>query len=532
MKLRVGSVLAAIAAAFFVPPSCMASVAATAPVVRIAPGRIRGVTRDGLHIFKGIPFAAPPLGPLRWRPPQPVKPWTGVRSATAFGHDCMQIFSPGDATPRSTTPSEDCLYLNVWAPARHKQKLPVIVWIYGGGFVNGGSSSPVFNGAVFARQGLVFVSFNYRLGRFGFFAFPALLHGDTLFGNYAFMDQIAALRWVRQNIAAFGGDPDDVTIFGESAGGMSVNVLLTSPMARGLFERAIVESGGGRNNLMPVVPLDRPGPGGEPPAEEAAIAFARSRGIQGDGAAALAVLRKLPAGKIVDGLNMSTEVRQIYQQGIFSGPVLDGKLVVQPPEQVFKEGRQARVPVIIGTTSDDLGFLHAGTMAQLFAPFGAHAAQARAAFDPDDSRNVEQVGWRIGGVRDMLEPARFVARRVAASGRPAWEYRFSYVQTAMRKQLHGAPHFSEVPYVFESLQQVTGTEFSKAISGTDMTMARTMNAYWVNFARTGNPNGPGLPHWPAITPDGDQLMNFTVRGARAETDPVKAQLDLVEPSQK
>ncbi|MGH8125398.1 MAG: carboxylesterase/lipase family protein [Rhodanobacteraceae bacterium] len=280
MRILAWVPLAVIAAAFFVVPSCLAATTA-ASVVQIASGRIRGVEHDGLDVFKGIPFAAPPLGPLRWRPPQPVEPWTGVRSALRFGHDCMQIFSPGDATPRSTTPSEDCLYLNVWAPARHTAKLPVIVWIYGGGFVNGGSSSPVFDGAVFAHQGLVFVSFNYRLGRFGFFAFPALFREDSLAGNYAFMDQIAALRWVKQNIAAFGGDPDNVTVFGESAGGMSVNVLLTSPLAHGLFKRAIVESGGGRNNVMPVVPLDRPGPGGEPPAEQSATAFARSMGING-----------------------------------------------------------------------------------------------------------------------------------------------------------------------------------------------------------------------------------------------------------
>lgn len=531
MGIRAMATFVVIVTAFLaIPPSAAST--PPGPVVQTASGRIRGSTNDGLEIFKGIPFAAPPVGPLRWRPPKTVKPWTGVRPAADFGHDCMQIASPGDAAVRTVTPSEDCLYLNVWVPSPNARKLPVIVWIHGGGFVNGGSSAKVFDGAAFAHQGLVFVSFNYRLGRFGFFAFPALVHKGSLFGNYAFMDQIAALRWVRKNIAAFGGDPDNVTVFGESAGGMSVNVLLTSPLARGLLERAIVESGGGRNNLLPAVPLERPGPGGEPPAEQSAIAFARSMGIKGDGAAALTALRELPAAKIVDGLDMSTQGQQIYQRRIFSGPILDGKLVAQPPRQVFKEGGQARVPVIIGTTSDDLGFSHAKTFAELFAPFGTQAAQARAAFDPYDSQTVEQVGWRIGGVRDMLEPARFVARSVAVSGQPAWEYRFSYVQTGMREKLHGAPHFSEVPFVFESLKQVAGTEFSKNVSNADMAMALTINAYWVNFARTGNPNGPDLPHWPTITPDGDQLMNFTIHGPKAEPDPVKQQLDLVEPLQK
>lgn len=426
-------------------------------------------------------------------------------------------------------PSEDCLYLNVWAPARHAGKLPVIVWIYGGGYVNGGSSESVFNGAAFARHGVVFVSFNYRLGRFGFFAFPALVREDDLVGNYGFMDQIAALRWVRRNIAAFGGNPDEVTIFGESSGSMSVNVLLTSPLARGLFQRAIIESGGGRNDIYPYVPLDHPEPGGEPSAEQRAIAFARSMGIQGDGATALAALRKLPAAKIVDGLNMSS---LFQQQKTYSGPMMDGKLMAQTPEQVFKTDRQAKVPVIIGTTSDDFGFSDAKTITELFAPFGAHALQARALFDPDDSRDVEEVGDRIGAVRMMLEPARFVARRVAASGQPAWIYRFSYVQTALLQKLQGAPHFSEVPFVFETLRKYSGPEFSKDISDADLVMARTINAYWVNFAKTGNPNGPGLPHWPTITPHGDQLLNFTIHGTKVETDPVKAQLDLVEALQR
>lgn len=504
----------------------------TSPVVQITTGRVRGATSNGLEVFKGIPYAAPPVGPLRWRPPQAVRPWADVRSATDFGHDCMKIPAPGNGEPASAAPSEDCLYLNVWAPAGRHQKLPVMVWIYGGSFTNGSSASPDYDGAAFARHGLIFVSFNYRLGRFGFFAFPWLVHQDASCCNYAFMDQIAALKWVRKNIAAFGGDPDNVTLFGESAGGMSVNVLLTSPLARGLFKRAIVESGGGRNNIFPYVPLDRPGPHGETSAEQRSLAFARSMGIKGNGAAALAQLRKLPASKIADGLDQAAIFRQ---KAIYSGPIVGGKPMAQAPEQVFKEGRQAKVPVIIGTTSDDLGFSSAKTLAELFAPFGAHAAQARAAFNPDNDLSTRQARHRIGAVRMMLEPARFVARSVAALGQNAWVYRFSYVQTHMRKKQRDAPHYAEVPFVFETLRQLAAedaAEFSKNVSSADLAMARTLNAYWVNFAKTGNPNGPGLPHWPAITPDGDQLMNFTMHGPKAETDPAKQQLDLVEPLQK
>lgn len=505
-----------------------AAASAPSPVVRIAAGRVRGAARDGLMIFKGIPYAQPPVGPLRWRPPQPAKPWSGVRPATDYGHDCMQLPFPGDAAPLRTTPSEDCLYVNVWAPAQHAKGLPVLVWIYGGGFVNGGSSPAVYSGATFARQGIVFVSFNYRLGRFGFFAFPALTHEDNLFGNYAFMDQIAALQWVRENIAAFGGNPHEVTIFGESAGGMSVNFLLTSPRARGLFERAMIESGGGRNTILPPPPLDHSGPGGQPSAEQDAIAFAQSMGIQGDGAVALAALRKLPADKIVDGINMASMGRQ---RKIYSGPLIDGKLMVQTPEESFKEGGEAKVPLVVGANSADIGFSTAQTMAALLDPFGAKKAEAEVVFDPTHSNNVRLVGERVGAVQIMLEPARFIARRVAASGHPAYEYRFSYVAAALRSKLPGAPHSSEIPYVFDTIRQSMWSGFGKGITAQDLEMARTVHAYWVNFARTGDPNGPGLAHWPAITPTGDELMNFTLKGAQAETDPWKARLDLVEPLQ-
>jgi len=212
-------------------------------------GPVAGVVADGVASFKGIPYAAPPLGERRWRSPQPVEPWKAVLVADQYAHDCMQKPFPSDAAPRGTPPDEDCLYLNVWAPAeRPAAPMPVMVWIHGGGFVNGGSSPDVYDGSHFARRGLLFVSMNYRLGRFGFFAHPALTaeSPDGPLGNYGFMDQIAALRWVQRNAAAFGGDPGNVTIFGESAGGGSVNALMISPLAKGLFHKAIVESGGGR----------------------------------------------------------------------------------------------------------------------------------------------------------------------------------------------------------------------------------------------------------------------------------------------
>jgi len=250
-------------------------------------GTLEGVVSGPVRVFKGIPYAAPPIGALRWKAPQPVAPWSGVRPAKEYGHDCMQEPFGGDAAPLGTPPDEDCLVLNVWTPAARAAKpRPVMFWIYGGGFVNGGSSPEVYDGSKFAEAGVVLVSANYRLGRFGFFAHPALTKeaGGAPLGNYAYLDQIEALKWVKRNIARFGGDPDNVTVFGESAGGASVNMLMISPLARGLFHRAIVQSGGGRSStLIPARTLAS--------AEQIGVAFAAEAGVAGDDAKALEALR-------------------------------------------------------------------------------------------------------------------------------------------------------------------------------------------------------------------------------------------------
>ncbi len=304
--------------------------------VKVEGGAVKGAVADGVLSFKGIPFAAPPVGDLRWRPPQPVVPWTGVKEATAYGHDCAQKPFPSDAAPLGTEPSEDCLVVNVWRPAeKTSAALPVMVWIYGGGFVNGGSSPAVYDGSQFAKQGVVLVSFNYRVGRFGFFAHPALSaeHPGEPLGNYALMDQIAALQWVQKHIAGFGGNPKDVTVFGESAGGMSVHALLTSPAAKGLFHKAIIESGGGRSGLLTMRKLHDDQPN-QPSAEAVGVAFAKSNGIEGTDAAALKALRALPADKVVAGLNLMT---MGGASGTYvGGPILDGKIMVESVEDVVQ----------------------------------------------------------------------------------------------------------------------------------------------------------------------------------------------------
>jgi len=500
----------------------MAEAGAAAPPTQVAVdgGVVQGALHEGVLSFKGIPFAAPPVGPLRWQPPQPVEHWSGVRPAVSYGPDCMQIPFPNDAAPLRTVPSEDCLYLNVWRPAhRLAHKLPVMVWIYGGGFVNGGTSPAVYDGTQFARDGIVLVSFNYRLGNFGFFAHPALSdeqHSGPL-GNYAFMDQIAALEWVQRNIAAFGGDPAQVTIFGESAGGMSVHVLLTTPLARGLFHRAIIESAGGRPGLLGSRPLS----GGANSAEAVGLALAKRFGIEGQGGAAVAQLRALPASKLVSGLNMATAGRDPTYVG---GPILDGKLVLGAPLDLYIGGRGARVPVVIGANSMDIGFLQARTLEDLYASFGPDAAEARALYPAAEGADLRAIALEAGGDQTMIEPARAIARVLAGRGQPVYAFRFSYVPESLRASLRGAPHASEIPFVFDTV----AAKYGKDLTPADRSAARMMHRHWVAFARTGAPEVPGAPAWPAYRSGTDLLMDFTAQGPVAAPDPWKARLDLAE----
>ena len=476
---------------------------ASAQTVTVTGGAVSGVTQGTVSAFKGIPYAAAPTGENRWRAPQPVIPWQGTRDGSAYGHDCAQAPFPPDAAPITTQPAEDCLYLNVWKPASAKAgaKLPVMVWIHGGGFVNGGSSPGVYSGANFARDGVVLISLNYRLGRYGFFAHPALAT-EGLGANFGFLDQIAALKWVQANVAAFGGDPARVTVFGESAGGMSMHMLLQSPLARGLFAQAIIESGGGRNSTLPQPTL----------AKAARIGARFAPGLTA------AQLRALPEAQVTGDLSMMSR-----SADTFSGPMVDNQTILGAPHDAIAAGLTAPVPVIVGANSAD-GFAFGTDKDKIFAPFGPAADAARKVYDPEGTKPAGHIAMGISADQMFIEPARLVARNLAAQGQKAWLYRFAYAVPKLAAAIGGAAHASELPYVFDTVPARKGD----APLPEEQPVATLTHRYWVNFAKYGKPDADGAPAWPQATATDTTVQVIDAKTASHIEDPYKARLDFTE----
>lgn len=476
---------------------------AAAAAVQTEAGSVDGVRQGDVRAYLGIPYAAPPTGNLRWRAPQPAMPWRGVRPADHFAPACMQkgVSMPGEKPPVT---SEDCLYLNIWAPAKAGGgKLPVMVWIHGGGYTNGSAAMALYWGDNLARRGAIVVTFGYRLGPFGFLAHPELTKesANHTSGNYGLLDQIAALAWVKRNIAAFGGDPDCVTIFGQSAGGDAVSMLMASPRAKGLFQRAIGQSGGLFEplQLAPNYLLAN--------AERDGSDYAASLGAKD-----LAGLRALSAEALFKG-----------KAAAVTHPVIDGFVLPQSPYDAFIRGQQNDVPLLVGSNAEearslvsDLDAVSAATydseMVRHWGPIppvlydayphttDAEARQARLDFERD-----LRFGW------DMWAWARLQAK---TGSKPVFYYHFARKPPFPKDTPYegwGASHFAEMWYMFDHLDQQKW-----AWTAADRTLAARMADYWVNFARTGNPNAAGLPPWPDFRSSGQaQYLDETVHAGPA-----------------
>lgn len=461
-------------------------------VVHIESGTIEGIPALtlGVTAYEGIPYAAPPVGDLRWRAPQPAAPWPAVRNADRFGPACMQYYMGPDSTANFgdfEQKSEDCLYMNVWTPAKSaSDKLPVLVWIHGGGFVVGSGAERLHHGDHLAAKGVVLVTFNYRLGVFGFLAHPDLTKesGNNASGNYGLMDQIAALQWVQRNIAAFGGDPSRVTIFGESAGAGAVSCMQASPLARGLFQGAIAESGG---------QFSRYGPGGRrtlAEAEASGVKFANSLGLS-----SIAELRAVPAAQLLKAANNNPFGA--------TGQIVDGYVLPEDVYSIFAEGKQNDVPILVGSNSDEGTTLRL-RITTLDDP--EQQAELTRLYPPEKQTRVMSAM--------MLWTMHTWARLQTQTGKQkAYQYYFSHAQPFPADQKFsidvsnlGAFHSSEIIYVFDNLdiRNARNWPWTK----TDYQLADTMSSYWVNFATKGDPNGPGLPVWPVYNDNNQQLMNF------------------------
>ncbi|MGD2034878.1 MAG: carboxylesterase/lipase family protein [Bacteroidales bacterium] len=474
--------------------------------VEIEQGIVQGTVEDGIRVFKGIPFAAPPVGELRWRAPQPAEKWDGVKQTTEYAPAPVQGGDPPSGK------SEDCLYLNVWTPAKSdKERLPVLVWIYGGGFSFGSTAEPVYSGEKLAGKGVVVVSIAYRVGQLGFLAHPELSaeNPNGVSGNYGLLDQISGLKWVRKNIAAFGGDPNKVTIFGESAGGISVSMLCASPLAKGLFHGAISQSGG---SFGPTRPTTFPGENMKTlkQAEIEGEAFARKAGVS-----SIAELRKIDAEELPSGWGMGS-----------AWPIVDGHVIPDDQYRLYEAGKYNDVPVLIGYNSDEgLSFSWVKNPEEYIKGvklrYGKFAGELIKAY-PVEENSISKTA------RDLARDAAFGwhtwiwARLQAKTGKSNVYYYYfdqhpDYPEDSPQYG-HGSPHGQDVGYVFMNLDTLNPNT-----TESDQELSEIMGTYWTNFAKHGDPNGEGVPEWPAFSDSNPEVMYLD---AAPHTGPVPSEESL------
>ena len=483
------------------------TVQAAGPAVATRTGRVQGVTDGAVTSFKGIPFAAPPVGDLRWRDPRPASPWKGVRKASDYSANCMQAPAPpgiiGQDKPRPT--SEDCLYLNVWTPKpKADAGLPVMVWIYGGAYVIGSGALDNTDGAAVAGKGAVVVSFNYRLRQFGFFSHPAISrNGVETTANFGLLDQIAALKWVKRNIANFGGDPENVTIFGESAGAKSVLALFASPLTRGLFDKGIAES----SYLIPDMTREK--------AVEMSVKISNAVGLPGARATAKQ-LRDVPAEKFV----------ALEGEGLSNAPVpISGdKVLPRSIEAVFRAGDQKPLPLILGNNSDDASVAIAFGVdpADVIGKIAAAGFVVKLLYPgvEDEKERARQA------TRDLIftMPVRWIADRHAKKA-PVWTYYFDYTAEKLRPERpNGVPHADEIPYVFNTGDRDPVTK--PVFTDNDRAFAAKVSDYWFNFAKDGAPSAKGAPAWPRDTRFVDRTL-MLAEPIEAKTNFMKLRLDVM-----
>ncbi|WP_205503710.1 carboxylesterase/lipase family protein [Rufibacter psychrotolerans] len=545
MNHRIPKLLALLLLALFLAPVANAqtkrasTTSTSSNQVKTANGILEGtLEKSGIRSFKGVPFAAPPVGELRWREPQPVKNWQGVRKSTQFGPRAMQLPVFGDMNFRSNGVSEDCLYLNVWTPAKTgKEKLPVLVYFYGGGFIAGDGSEPRYDGESMAQKGMVAITVNYRLGVFGFFAHPELSQASPYkaSGNYGFLDQTAALRWVKENIAAFGGDPNKVTIAGESAGSMSVSAQMASPLSRNLIAGAIGESGALVNSGFDPVPLAV--------GEQNGIKFATSIGAN-----SLAQLRAMDAQQLLTEAGKPGVSR-------FS-PTIDGYFFPKTPAAIFAAGEQAKVPLLAGWNSQEMGYQallgqDAPTKENFTKAvqrvFGERAEEILKQYAATTDEEVMQAATDLAGDRFIAYSTwKWMDLHGKTSGKPVYRYLYSRPRPEMVPEMgnatpglaggvikdsnapkappaRGAVHSAEIEYAMGNL----ATNKVYAWTPEDYKVSKTMQEYFANFIKTGNPNGAGLPKWPVATGNTPQYLNIDVN-TRLETEKNRGRYQLLD----